>query len=830
MNAIDYPFSQWETHQHDLNDALAVHLAFAVTQINRLLYLENRISSHPQDDLIPQLLETREILKKSQALHQELMDRMPAVFLELRPDGKIVFANRVTLEISGYSADELNGKPWYELIINDEQNRIEEGFFRQLFAEDIDNYDVSLLTRRGSAVPIKLTSASDYSKEGSLQRIFLFGVEVNRSSNIHKASFDNSPDPQLVVDSRAKILDANPAASLLVGYSREELLNISLWDLTLPDDLAELREDWRSFLEGGVLNIEFVFLKKDGGQVNLEVRAQAHILPDIHLVVLRDLAGLIEIEKQLLASRRRYKTLIENSIDGIAVFNPDASLQYSSQSGDRLLGYTGANMIGWKLFEFVHPDDLNMVADLFERLVAHPQLEATCQCRIRHQDGTYRWIEAVARNLIDDPVVNGLVINYRDISERKQAEQEVIQRNQELAALSAANLALTETLDVQVVLERMFDFLNDLVPYDSASVLLLEGNARLAVYATRGYERCNQERMPIPLYFEVDKVAHLREILGEKKSLIVSDTLKDPDWDRSIPGTDHIRNWLGVPLIAAGQVIGIYGLDKVTSGYFTEEHLHLIEPLAAQAAVAIHNARLFQQVHNGRERLQQLSRRLVDVQEAERRRIARELHDEIGQILTGLNLILGTTQHLPPDGQSGSIAEAQSLVNELLGKVRQLSLDLRPAMLDDLGLIPALLCHLERFGAQTDIQVLFRHSGIEGRRFKPQLETAVFRITQEALTNVARHASVSQAEVWLWADDEYLGVQVVDKGIGFDPESSLARKNSSGLLGMRERATLLGGQLTVFSAPEGGTRLTGVFPIGNYLERRLDECDPRPGG
>jgi signal transduction histidine kinase len=211
-------------------------------------------------------------------------------------------------------------------------------------------------------------------------------------------------------------------------------------------------------------------------------------------------------------------------------------------------------------------------------------------------------------------------------------------------------------------------------------------------------------------------------------------------------------------------------------------------------------------------RLKLLSRRLMEVQESERRNIARELHDEIGQVLTGLKLTLEMGTRLPPDQVAQSLTQARILVNELMGRARRLSLDLRPAMLDDLGLLPTLFWHIEHYTAQTLVKVRFKHSGLEERRFSPEVETAAYRIVQEALTNVARHASVSEVTVQLWTNQTTLRIEVEDRGKGFDLKA-VNSGNTSGLAGMRERAVLLGGQLTVDSQEGEGTRLTAELSV-----------------
>lgn len=232
------------------------------------------------------------------------------------------------------------------------------------------------------------------------------------------------------------------------------------------------------------------------------------------------------------------------------------------------------------------------------------------------------------------------------------------------------------------------------------------------------------------------------------------------------------------------------------------------------AELSAANSQLTEQIaerHRAEKELRRLSNRLVEVQELERRNIARELHDEIGQLLTGLKLVIEMAPRLPSDQVSRQYEKAQSLVNELIGRVRDLSLDLRPALLDDLGLLHALLWQFDRYTSQTAIQVSFTHTGIEGHRFRPEIETAAYRIVQEALTNVARHAKVDEVKVHVSADAENLNLQISDEGIGFQGSVAVETGASSGLTGMRERAHLLGGTLIIES--EAGVAITAILPL-----------------
>jgi PAS domain S-box-containing protein len=209
-----------------------------------------------------------------------------------------------------------------------------------------------------------------------------------------------------------------------------------------------------------------------------------------------------------------------------------------------------------------------------------------------------------------------------------------------------------------------------------------------------------------------------------------------------------------------------------------------------------------------------LSRQVLDLQEAERRALANELHDEVGQLLTGLKLML------EGHGTLGGPEEMGLLVREALACVRDVSMNLRPPMLDDLGLLPTLEWLVQRVRAHTGVAVRFTHAGLD-RRIARGEETAAFRIVQEALTNVARHASVRHAELDVRVADQRLTISVSDRGAGFDPSMSASTGVTHGVRGMSERARLLGGRCTVESAPGGGTRVRAEFPVNRPAPEQL---------
>lgn len=216
-------------------------------------------------------------------------------------------------------------------------------------------------------------------------------------------------------------------------------------------------------------------------------------------------------------------------------------------------------------------------------------------------------------------------------------------------------------------------------------------------------------------------------------------------------------------------------------------------------------------------RFSALTQHLIELQEAERRRLAGELHDELGQSLTILCGTLEMCLKQAPEAMSELLFEARSMTKELLSAVRDMSLDLRPAMLDHLGLVAALIWCADRCTRLSGVRVEVQQLDMEGRRFRSEVETAAFRVVQEALTNIVRHAGVSSAVVRVWENESGLFVQVADEGRGFDLAEARRRKASLGLACMEERVKMAGGSLSIESEPGAGTYITAYFPLGGAV-------------
>lgn len=399
----------------------------------------------------------------------------------------------------------------------------------------------------------------------------------------------------------------------------------------------------------------------------------------------------------------------------------------------------------------------------------------------------------------------------QDITERSQAEEQIRRRTRELEVLNEIVQSLTSSLDLQETLTLITQHTTQLLNVAATSILLYDaGNDDLWFAAASGEE--------------ADFVLGKRLKMGQGvagwvaqhgEPVLISDVSQDNRWFRGFDRESgfETRSILCVPLRSKGQIIGSISAINKENGTFHQEDVWLLSSLAAPAATAIENAQLFEQVRTGREQLQALSRRLVEIQEAERGHVARELHDETGQALSYLLLGLSLLEREggDPAAVSERVHELEEMVDEMLENLHRLAMNLRPATLDYLGLVAAMDQYVETLNNQHTMTVQFQAAGIEGERLPAIMETALYRVVQEALTNVVRHAQASRADVLLERRDNRLIVVVEDDGRGFDPRAAL-ESGRLGLFGMQERAEMLGGTMTIESAAGKGTTVVVEVP------------------
>lgn len=399
----------------------------------------------------------------------------------------------------------------------------------------------------------------------------------------------------------------------------------------------------------------------------------------------------------------------------------------------------------------------------------------------------------------------------REIAERKYAEESARQRHNELAALNEISQAINSTLDLQETLTFIASHSIHLMNVEATSVLLYDEDKDdlwFSAASGLGADLVLGKRLAMGQGVAGWVAQHGEPALV---TTVSDDTRVYKGFDKEGVFTTH--SLLCVPLYSKGKIIGVLEAVNKIARPFDQEDMRLLSALAAPAATAIENARLFEQVRAGRERLRALSRRLVDIQEAERGRVARELHDETGQALSSLLLGLNMLEWEAEDPAKvvTRAAELEKMVDEMLENLHRLSMDLRPASLDHLGLGPAVEHYVELFDRRHDIIAQCEMVGVDAERLPPAVETAIYRIVQEALTNVVRHARASRVDVLLERRGDWMVTIIEDDGVGFDPESAV-EGDRLGLFGMRERAVMLGGNMVVESDAGTGTTVLVEMP------------------
>ncbi len=396
-----------------------------------------------------------------------------------------------------------------------------------------------------------------------------------------------------------------------------------------------------------------------------------------------------------------------------------------------------------------------------------------------------------------------------------------------LEALNAASLAIAAELSLPALLQRITDIARDLTGARYAALGVAGEEGRLVEFITSGISA--EERA---------RIAHVPEgrgllglILRGSAPVRVANIADHPAAYGFPPGHPVMTSFLGVPIVLRGRNLGnLYLTDKNGGEPFTDEDEQLLVQLAAHAAVAIENARLYGQTSESLQQtvaelraanaqLARLSSLAIGAQEEERRRLARELHDGTAQELATLLVHLRVLERAEePHELRRRLSEFRDVIARTLDDVRRMALDLRPTMLDDLGLVPALEAHTRDMARRWGITVRFETQGLD-RRLSSQTELVAYRIVQEALSNIFKHSQATEATVTLVLQGRELRITVRDNGRGFDVGRTLAsRERGLGLFGMQERAALVGGHLELASAPGSGTRVTARLPVREPAE------------
>lgn len=609
---------------------------------------------------------------------------------------------------------------------------------------------------------------------------------MNTASSLRVLLVEDSADDALLLLRELRGAGYKPVcrrvetAEQMASALREEPWEIVISDYLLPefDGLQALR-----VLQQSGIDLPFIIVSgKVGEDVAVEaMRAGAsdYITKDR----LKRLGPAIErelrdadtrrerrmTEQALQESQEHYRLLAENVADVIWTLGLDLKFTYISPSVVKLRGFTVEESMAQPFEAMFTEESMQVIREKLQSIVTDGRIDPERELETRPirlymtcRDAPPVLTETVNSFLYDE---NGNVIGTlgvtRDISERQRMEEELERREarlkevQQIAHIGNWEWSLADNLVIcSEEVYRMFGL--PLREYESPSTFLN------AVHP-------DDRRL---LSDTLDRAAYHGSHYRFDARIIMP--------NGSVRFLHHEGRAYPAETGKPGRVIGI--VQDITDIRRAEEELRL------------------------------LSRRLMEIQEEERHELARELHDEAGQSLTILRMLLSRARGLATDEEAGrTLDEAMKVTGELVEEVRNLSLSLRPGMLDQLGLVPTLEWYFKDFTARTDLYINFEHHGYAHRKAPAEIRVAAYRIIQESLTNIVRHASVDRAWVLLSINSDRLRIKVEDKGCGFD--TSAVGPSSTGLRNIRERTRILGGHYRLRSAPGKGTRLEVILPF-----------------
>lgn len=522
--------------------------------------------------------------------------------------------------------------------------------------------------------------------------------------------------------------------------------------------------------------------------------------------------------------QERVRLLVEHAQDFVYRYRLVApcGFEYVSPASTALTGYTPDEL-------YARPELLLELVDDFHR----PSFEAALSgerdgpliLRWKRRDGSMIWTEQRHRLLRTDTgtvvAIEGIA---RDVSATKHAEEELARARdvaeraaQRADTLQAVTAALAGALTPDDVVEVIFDHGLRALHAHAAVVSVIDASGEnLEIVGHSGRPR-----------EEIEKYRVLSLDLHTAPTVAVR--TGQPIWIGSLeeseerfPGSREILERFGdasvaiLPLMTGGRPIGGVSFSFAAQRVFDHDERGLMTNLAQQCAISLERSRLYAEVRASQLRLQALSQRVLEAQEQERRHIARELHDEVGQVLGALKINLHLLRDPALDEASRRrLEESISILDRLLQQIRALSLDLRPSVLDDQGLGEALAWFGERIGERSGLDVSIENE-LDDSTIPPSIANACFRIAQEALNNAVRHAQAHHLEMRFAVQDDVLDLSIRDDGIGFDVPAQQRRAvagTSLGLISMQERATLAGGTTEITSSAGAGTQVHARFPL-----------------
>lgn len=666
----------------------------------------------------------------------------------------------------------------------------------------------------------------------SIANVVALSIERHPSSaaqpgerEILQTIFDHIPIMISFWDARGKLVHVNRAWEQGLGWTFEEARESNIIETLFPD--AKLRSEALEFIRRCDRTWgDFRLQSRDGRNIDMSW-ARFKLSGGSSIGFGLDITERKQRETALADSAARFAKAFQSSPAALGISAvEDSRIIDVNESWLQIFGYRRDEVIGKTIEELHLAVDPEERAETMQKFRVEGVLRNR-EVKARRKSGEVRDVIISGVPLILAGEQQAFLSTHIDVTDSKHAEDE---RDRLLESEKVARTAAESALERLHAIESITDTaLQNLGLDDLLHELLMRVRGALrSDFATVGltdevrqdlYQRAvagRPENINLQVRTRLGMGAAGKTAVDGQPRIVHDLATMDMSHVIGLKAEEILaltRSMICAPLRVGSKIVGVVTAAGREPNHFTEDDLKLLLVVADRVAPAIEQARLVEKVHAGSERLKALSARLVTAQEEERRRIAVELHDELGQVLTAVKINLQSFERRLDPPARADLAETVASVDQAMERVRDLALDLRPSVLDDLGLPAALRWYAHRFSRDTGIDV---HVSADARpRQETSIETACFRVAQEALTNIMRHGQARHVWVDLEDDGGVTALKIRDDGAGFDVMAARERAVgglSLGLLGMEERVSSLGGEFDVQSVPGQGTWLSARFP------------------
>lgn len=768
--------------------------------------------------------------KQAERRFEGLLESAPDAVIIVNDEGSIVLVNAQTEQMFGYAREQLLDENLEILLparFHDRHLASQVDYFSKSQMRSMGP-DLELWGRRkdGSEFPVEISLNPQEMEEGLLVFASIRDISNRKKSEValreseqtYRALFENANDAIFRMSLDGLHLQVNRKAAELLGYQQDELVGMTYHDIVDPRETQDAEGKFKALLAGQTLpSYERSFRTKEGDvlpvEINVTLVQDVEGDPKFILSIVRDIRERKLAEEALRESEAKFRSIFESSPLGKHHYQlePEGRLVFmeANPAADEILGVDHNKLVGSTIEEAFPEISATEVLEQFRRLAESGGTWSTDQLLYQGDE-----ISGVFEVHGFQTSPGRMVAAFIDITNRKRAEETILRLAKQRQRLLQVSQSMLSTLALDEVMDQILVTLQDILSYDLCSIYMLDQEAGLlrpSKIAGHEYVSDSLGEWPIQLGQGI-----AGEVAQSGQGEMVNDAHLDP---RSLypDGAEIEREHLiSIPVRVQEETLGVFNVGRIQASPFTEEEFELVQLFTAQAAIAIHNAQLYSELEQQREQLRTLTRRLVNAQEEERKDLARELHDRVGQSLTAIDFNLNLiSSQLPEDSPASEQIRLQvdaslALLTQTAELIRDVMANLRPPVLDDYGLMAAL----DWFGNQfvTPRGIIFTMDGREpAPRLAPPVEVVFFRIAQEAISNVIRHAQATTLTIQLESDrdQDIVRMIIADDGAGFVPENRAgpSDRQSWGLIGMAERAEAVGAQYRIESIPGQGTQV-----------------------